>query len=240
MGNKSIIGAVLSLLALNVNAVTIVDPGAASSTEGDIYNGYPFSLYPDGYYQQLYDATLFGGQSGVIEQILFRLDGDAIGATFDSAYDIEVRLSHTSATPDTMSMTFADNIGADEAVVLSGYIQFNSTYTSGLNPFNVALDINDVFSYNGTDNLLLQIRHSRDTECSGCSPAWLDAVTSSFAGGDLMQRVWSNDLDATTGYMLSDPRGLVTAFEINPVPIPSAVWLFGSGLIGLIGFARKK
>ena len=24
------------------------------------------------------------------------------------------------------------------------------------------------------------------------------------------------------------------------VPIPSAVWLFGSGLIGLIGFARRK
>ena len=27
---------------------------------------------------------------------------------------------------------------------------------------------------------------------------------------------------------------------IKPVPIPSAVWLFGSGLIGLIGLARRK
>ena len=27
---------------------------------------------------------------------------------------------------------------------------------------------------------------------------------------------------------------------VNPVPIPSAVWLFGSGLIGLIGLARRK
>jgi len=27
---------------------------------------------------------------------------------------------------------------------------------------------------------------------------------------------------------------------VNPVPIPSAVWLFGSGLIGLIGVARRK
>ena len=26
----------------------------------------------------------------------------------------------------------------------------------------------------------------------------------------------------------------------NEVPVPSAVWLFGSGLIGLIGFARRK
>ena len=28
--------------------------------------------------------------------------------------------------------------------------------------------------------------------------------------------------------------------EVSPVPIPSAVWLFGSGLIGLIGLARRK
>jgi len=28
--------------------------------------------------------------------------------------------------------------------------------------------------------------------------------------------------------------------RVNAVPIPAAVWLFGSGLIGLVGFARKK
>lgn len=26
----------------------------------------------------------------------------------------------------------------------------------------------------------------------------------------------------------------------QPVPVPAAVWLFGSGLIGLIGVARRK
>jgi len=28
--------------------------------------------------------------------------------------------------------------------------------------------------------------------------------------------------------------------DVSAVPVPAAVWLFGSGLIGLIGFARKK
>ena len=28
--------------------------------------------------------------------------------------------------------------------------------------------------------------------------------------------------------------------DVSPVPIPSAVWLFGSGLIGLFGVARRK
>jgi hypothetical protein len=28
--------------------------------------------------------------------------------------------------------------------------------------------------------------------------------------------------------------------EVNPVPLPAAVWFFGSGLIGLLGVARRK
>ena len=31
-----------------------------------------------------------------------------------------------------------------------------------------------------------------------------------------------------------------TTVEFSPVPVPAAVWLFGSGLIGLVGFARRK
>jgi hypothetical protein len=31
-----------------------------------------------------------------------------------------------------------------------------------------------------------------------------------------------------------------TSFGINVVPIPPAVWLFGSGLLGLVGIARKR
>ena len=32
---------------------------------------------------------------------------------------------------------------------------------------------------------------------------------------------------------------LAFSFDMAPVPIPAAVWLFGSGLIGLIGIARR-
>lgn len=32
----------------------------------------------------------------------------------------------------------------------------------------------------------------------------------------------------------------VDAFQFNAVPIPAAFWLFGSGLIGLIGLARRR
>ena len=32
----------------------------------------------------------------------------------------------------------------------------------------------------------------------------------------------------------------LTQIDAQPVPIPGAVWLLGSGLVGLVGFARKK
>ena len=36
------------------------------------------------------------------------------------------------------------------------------------------------------------------------------------------------------------PSGSVVFAEVASVPVPAAVWLFGSGLIGLIGLARRK
>ncbi|MGB5537784.1 MAG: DUF4114 domain-containing protein, partial [Thiogranum sp.] len=37
-----------------------------------------------------------------------------------------------------------------------------------------------------------------------------------------------------------DFNDVVVEASVAPVPIPAAVWLFGSGLLGLIGIARRK
>ena len=34
--------------------------------------------------------------------------------------------------------------------------------------------------------------------------------------------------------------GEVYGVDLAPIPVPAAVWLFGSGLIGLVGVARRK
>lgn len=62
---------------------------------------------------------------------------------------------------------------------------------------------------------------------------WLDSRTASyFASLDGFQGD-ANKYDYK--YALAVHDG-----DIGAVPVPAAVWLFGSGLIGLIGFARRK
>jgi hypothetical protein len=47
-------------------------------------------------------------------------------------------------------------------------------------------------------------------------------------------------IDFATGY--SNPVGNFwqVNVDVNPVPVPGAVWLFGSALAGFVGFGRKK
>jgi len=43
-----------------------------------------------------------------------------------------------------------------------------------------------------------------------------------------------------TDYNITLDAGNSMIWTTAPVPVPAAVWLFGSGLIGLIGFAKRK
>lgn len=44
----------------------------------------------------------------------------------------------------------------------------------------------------------------------------------------------------TSGDIIFMAMGEVDSFTFDPVPIPAAAWLFGSGLVGLVGIARRK
>ena len=57
------------------------------------------------------------------------------------------------------------------------------------------------------------------------------------AGGGGSYNSGINQL-ALAGVGLGD--GVITISSISKVPVPAAIWLFGSGLLGLIGIARRK
>ena len=57
-------------------------------------------------------------------------------------------------------------------------------------------------------------------------------------GGDLVIRL--SAIKGLGGNPLSQGQFDNVRLDFSPVPIPAAVWLFGSGLLGLIGVARRK
>jgi hypothetical protein len=80
------------------------------------------------------------------------------------------------------------------------------------------------YEIDSNGNPILSTRRNFITDLVGAEGSAIDPLTgdflfSTFGGGDQL--------------------AVVTGFTA-PIPIPPAVWLFGSGLLGLIGIARKK
>lgn len=71
----------------------------------------------------------------------------------------------------------------------------------------------------------------------------LNSILVLSTGGNLMKSITINSnggFDSLEGLVGADQ---VKHFEISgltPVPVPAAAWLFGSGLLGLVGIARRK
>ena len=85
-----------------------------------------------------------------------------------------------------------------------------------------------------------------------CSAAWMQCTGHTFTNGNA-EFTWDGILgDAyTLNYAATVPAGDPSGFggvqyflhftgTVQPIPLPAAVWLMGSGLLGLVGVARRK
>jgi hypothetical protein len=73
------------------------------------------------------------------------------------------------------------------------------------------------------------------TDTSAMGAAWNAGFTN--PDTDPLLPPWAIPEDGSGGFHILVPGG---AGGLQVIPIPAAVWLFGSGLIGLIGIARRK
>ena len=106
----------------------------------------------------------------------------------------------------------------------------------------------------GTVNIAeLSLLENDDSSCFFCIPPYLDEIQpGSFTLAsldftvDVLAPGSSTIVSIDTVNTLGDGFGAALTVEsttdavINAVPIPAAAWLFNSGLIGLIGIARRR
>jgi hypothetical protein len=247
-GSRSFLTAIVALAMLATMAegarAGLVVPNSLETVEGDDSNILPFSIGDFGLtsmrYQQVYAASEFP-EPLLITAIHFRPDA-LFGIPFESTLpSIQINLSTTSAVPDALSTTFADNVGLDDTIVFGqGPLTLSSSATGpidGPKDFDITIVLTTAFSYDPSlGNLLLDVRNF-----AGGTTTRFDAH---FVSGDPLSRsatLISDDVSSLTADFV-DSAGLVTMFETQPqaVPEPSTLFLMSSGLASLAGHAWRR
>jgi hypothetical protein len=217
---------------------SVVVPRAFTNVDAPGDNIYPFNCgnlsIPSARYQQVY----LGGQidSAVINTMSFRLGNTLVnnpGFPPTILTDVMITMSTTQAAPDTLSSTFADNVGPDETVIWSGDLTISAPDCSqAVCPFVVNIPFQNTFEFDpALGNLLVDIR----------LPACVNlgnfvTFDSTLEPDGVIGRVFSLDVASPTGS--ADGVGLVTRFGgmgfervIASMPVPTlSEW----GIVGAV------
>ena len=175
---------------------------------------------------------------------------------FPDGTSISVQFSIDSATPD--SNPFETNLGRYEGLT--------GTFTLGGQTYSIDsygyryLEVTDNFSYNVGAGDWLRFNIATGDFSSLDTPIYngarihhlvvlMKANSTALFNNDALANSIGQSLETLSGgigvqagdlvYINSDAGGLATVFSSSVVPIPAAVWLFGSAL-GLMGVVRRK
>jgi hypothetical protein len=219
MNIKSIIGttcACLTAASFSVNATMYDISSVLQGNDG----GYQFSSF--------HDANDDSPMSGTK---LADITGPVISGSYDDvsgAFDAVLTVSNAGPT-----------------VTLSGNLLFVAGILNPSSTLSVDFDGSNGF-LSDTSIGFLPI----DVCCNGTG----DPNSFKDIGGVMTMSLWGaswdygnnpdgskKDFDSSAANPYSGSElGMDLRIQLTAVPVPAAVWLFGSGLIGLVGFARRK
>jgi hypothetical protein len=147
--------------------------------------------------------------------------------------------------------------GAQLSVDMDGFVTFyylaaESGYTNSFNSGpNTITEHNEGFKWDGWSSFTISVAANEILDFSFTS-ATAHALTpvdnasgTSLEGLGIMTDDNMSDLvlaynDNALGTGDADYDDMLVRAEFSAVPIPAAVWLFGSGLLGLIGIGRRR
>lgn len=167
---------------------------------------------------------------------------------------------NTSGTIDIASETGTMQIIAKDGYVLNtinigetGDYKMSTGGTSvGVNAYSRVFDWFDAVPVFGTEQEMFLSSTSDFTQQGTADPVlWnasgsFDLTTAMWDGRDHIGLTLQNTLTAesnATGefaWIQKKAVGSEIIVSTSPIPVPAALWLFGSGLLGLVGIARRK
>jgi len=183
--------------------------------------------------QQLIGSGQFASVGGslLIDQLSFRL-APGTGSGSESMTNLNLSLSTSPKSPNTISTTFADNIGSDNTLVFSGAFTDSSLGCAGPAPcpFDININFTTPFVYNPTQGSLLL-----DIKITGASgTAILDSMNFAGPSGGVVGIVGL--LNATTAIGPAFNGSDILQFRYTSVPEPAsgAFLLVGAAALALM------
>lgn len=226
--------ATASAAVVSGNAVITIDNSAFTASSINVGGGYPNGWIVNKFWDASYNTT------GITPATTGGLTLPTTGSTAmnfavnSNAITNSYPLSGPyGRTEQATTMELSDGIQSSEQIGLSGGWLLTSPGGSGtLTPYDFNLK-----KTAGTWNI-----QTYDNAFSFQNFLKLTDVTESIVGGELYLSgnlkwtgLWATLVGANT-------NTVVGTFNLAPaaVPVPAAVWMFGSGLLGLLGVSRRK
>ena len=189
-------------------------------------------------YQQVYGASDFAnvGSPMRITDLIFDPyhSGGLSGASISN---IQVNLSTTAATPDSLSPVFMSNVGGNDRVVYSGplFIFVDPAYG-----FRFHIGLTTPFIYDPAQgNLLLDVRNFQPLPSYPPGYTFMGAVD---GANDTVSSVYAFDVSAASA-SVNATWGLKTTFTVEQIPEPATTALFLAGFLILTvagGSCRRR
>jgi len=160
-----------------------------------------------------------------------------LGADILTGFDLEISFDDSILSFQSFTVgpgaTGLDPFGLDSGLFSYGFELFPGTAAVGdlsLESDNTLLGIDDGFSPLHPDgeqpNSFVLGTLNFDSLSLGTSAL---TISSALLAGELDAQGFATELQAD-----------VMSGSISVVPVPAAVWLFGTGLVGLIGFSKRR
>lgn len=217
---------------------TLVVPLGYENKEGESGGGgAPFNTSNPERYQWLYTGSSFASvipTGGWIKGMSFRVNGsDSLPPPVD-VRNLEIRLSSSSKTVQTMSLTYEENVGIDQSVVLAQSSSFTLTATGTAipRPFDLRITFEKPFFYNPSSGSLL-VDWLIHTPFAIRTRVDVPAANSQI-------KVIGGPLDL--GQALGFGPGYITRFEIEPIPEPPLPFIIALGalLMARANFRKRR